>query len=74
MAIRAIPRVGDPVTVAFLSVHVSGVVASTDESQRSVDVMTEDGEAVLFTLNPATGRYLSGGRQTGARLLFTRSR
>jgi hypothetical protein len=73
MPIRAIPRVGDRVTVAFLSSRVGGVVAGTDDARRSVDVVTEDGETVVFALNAATGCYLSDGRQTGARLLFSRA-
>lgn len=72
MAIRAVPRVGDHVTVAFLSAQIGGVVAGSDEQQRSLDVVTDEGEMVRFALNRATGRYLSDGRQAGARLLFTR--
>jgi phage baseplate assembly protein gpV len=72
MPIRALPRIGDQVTVAFLSGQVGGVVAGADDEQRSVNVVTDDGETVRFALNRATGRFLSDGRQSGARLLFTR--
>ncbi len=72
MAIRALPNIGDPVTVAFLSAQVDGVVAGADADRRSVNVVTDDGETVSFALNRATGRWLSDGRQSGARLLFTR--
>ena len=46
--------------------------SGSDEQQRSLDVVTDEGEMVRFALNRATGRYLSDGRQAGARLLFTR--
>jgi hypothetical protein len=72
MPIRTIPRVGDQVTVAFLSAQIAGVVARAEDELRSVNVVTDDGETVRFALNRATGRYLSDGRQSGARLLFTR--
>jgi hypothetical protein len=70
MRTRAIPRVGDEVTVAYLSVMVTGVVAEVSDGLRSLGVLTEEGEALRFELNRATGRYLSGGGQSGARLLF----
>lgn len=70
MPARALPRIGDAVTVAFLSVSVRGVVAEVSEGLRSVDVLTEEGDSFTFRLNPATGRYMAGGRQSGARLLF----
>jgi hypothetical protein len=72
MPIRAIPRIGDPVTVAFLSAQIGGVVAGADDERRSVNVVTDEGETVSFALNRATGRFLSEGRQSGARLLFSR--
>jgi hypothetical protein len=71
MPIRALPRVGDEVTVAFLSVRVHGVVAAIDDHVRSVAVLTEEGDTLDFGLNRATGRYLAGGGQCGARLLFS---
>jgi hypothetical protein len=72
MAIRVIPRVGDPVTIAFLSTQVGGVVAGTADGLRSLHVITDDGDTVSFALNRATGRYMADGRQSGARLLFSR--
>jgi hypothetical protein len=70
MPARAIPHPGDEVTVAFLSVRVGGIVAEVNHGLRSLDVLTEDGETLTFRLNRATGRYLAGGRQSEARLLF----
>jgi hypothetical protein len=70
MSVRALPRIGDEVTVAYLSVRVDGVVADLDENLRSLEVLTDEGDRLTFALNPATGRYLGDGRQSGARLLF----
>jgi hypothetical protein len=72
MAIRAMPSVGDEVTVAYLSTRVRGVVAGIDDDVRSLEVHTEEGERLDFGLNRATGHYLADGRQSGARLLFSR--
>jgi hypothetical protein len=73
MSSRGVPCVGDEVTVAFLAARVGGVVAHTADGFRSVHVVTDDGETVRFALNRATGRYLSDGRQSGARLLLARA-
>jgi hypothetical protein len=70
MPLRVVPRVGHPVTIAFLAARIDGVVAGTDDERRSLSVLTDEGETVRFALNRATGRYLSEGRQSGARLLF----
>jgi hypothetical protein len=70
MPARALPRIGDAVTVAFLSVSVGAVVAEVGDGLQSVDVLTEEGDSFTFTLNPATGRYMAGGHQSGPRLLF----
>lgn len=71
MPIRALPRVGDEVTVAYLSARVGGVVAAVDHEVRSLAVLTEEGDTLDFWLNRATGHYLAGGRQSGARLVFS---
>jgi hypothetical protein len=72
MSIRALPRIGDQVTVAYLSARVGGVVADLDDNQLSLEVLTDEGDRLTFALNRATGRYLGDGRQSGARLLFHR--
>jgi hypothetical protein len=64
------PHLGDPVTVAFLSARVAGVVDSIDLETRRILVATEDGQSLTFELSRATGTFLAGGQQGGARLLF----
>lgn len=72
MPTRPVPRIGDEVTVAFLAAQVGGVVVGAAEGLRLLRVITDDGDALSFSLNPATGRYVADGRQSGARLLFAR--
>ena len=67
---RAMPHVGDPVTVVFLAARVEGVVTGVDYEARRVLVATEDGQALAFELSRATGTFLVDGKQSGARLLF----
>ena len=64
------PHLGDSVTVAFLAVRVGGVVTSVDYEARRLLVATEDGQTLAFGLSRATGTFLAGGQQSGARLLF----
>ena len=67
---RAMPYVGDPVTVVFLAARIEGVVTAVDDDARRVLVATEDGQALAFVLSRATGTFLVDGQQSGARLLF----
>ena len=67
---RQLPVVGAPVTVAFLARRVGGTIDHVGEDGRTLTVSTEDGQALEFALNPATGYFTAGGRQEGARLLF----
>jgi hypothetical protein len=67
---RAMPHVGDPVTVVFLAVRIGGVVTAIDLPARQVRVATEDGQELVFELSRATGTFLADGKQSGARLLF----
>jgi hypothetical protein len=64
------PHVGDPVTVVFLADRVAGVVTAVDLDARRLHVACDDGHALEFELSRATGTFLAGGRQSGARLLF----
>ncbi|HWC86043.1 MAG TPA: hypothetical protein VG388_05870 [Solirubrobacteraceae bacterium] len=61
---------GDPVTVVYLAARVEGVVTGVDTDARRLLVATEDGQALTFELSRATGTFLAGGQQAGARLLF----
>jgi hypothetical protein len=67
---RAMPHIGDPVTVVFLAARVMGVVVGVDLEERRVHVATEDGQSLAFALSRATGTFLADGQQSGARLLF----
>jgi hypothetical protein len=68
---RALPRVGDPVTVHQLGRRAAGVIEDVLDGGRRVVVSTEDdGELHVFELSPATARFVEGGRQAGARLTF----
>ena len=64
------PHVGDPVTVVFLASRLEGVVTGVDLDARRLLVETADGQTVAFELSRATGTFLAGGQQSGARLLF----
>jgi hypothetical protein len=69
MRLRAMPRIGAPVTVAFLAVQIDGRVVAVDPDQRGLEVELSDGDRVRFELSRATGTFLSVGH-AGARLLF----
>ncbi len=64
------PWVGGPVLIDFLSGPVAGTVSRVDAAGRRVEVVTEEGDPVSFTLNRATATFTAGGGQTGARLRF----
>jgi hypothetical protein len=68
MPIRRAPRVGMPVTVVFLGRRVGASVEEVDEDGRRLVVVTDEGEAIAFTLRPATGRFAGEG---GAALVFS---
>jgi hypothetical protein len=60
--------------VAFLGARVPGVVEEIAEGGRRLRVVTEDGEAITFTLSRATGQFAAAGSSHGARLLFNQPR
>ncbi len=64
------PWVGGPVLIDFLSGTVAGTVSRVDAPGRRVEVVTEAGEPVSFTLNRATATFTADGGQTAARLRF----
>jgi hypothetical protein len=45
-------------------------VTAVDLEARRLVVATEDGQELAFELSRATGTFLAGGQQSGARLLF----
>jgi hypothetical protein len=71
---RAIPNVGDSVTVVLLGARTGGVVTQVDDDRRRLIVLTDDGEALSFALSRATATFLHNGQQSGARLLFNDGR
>jgi hypothetical protein len=54
---RSVPRVGMGVTVHYLSIAVPASVTETADDGRRVTAETEEGEAITFALNRATGHY-----------------
>jgi phage gp45-like len=70
MPLRSMPKVGGAVVVNFLGSTVSATVRSVSEDGRRLEVMTEDGETLVFALNRATATFTAEGHQTGARLTF----
>jgi len=69
MPIRAMPTVGGQVLVDFLGATVPGTVIDVRAKGRTLEVETEDGARLGFTLNRATAAFTSDGL-TGARLRF----
>lgn len=69
MPIRAMPTLGGEVRVDFLGATVPGTVIGVDAEGRRLEVETEDGARLHFTLNRATAAFTSDGL-TGARLRF----
>ncbi len=70
MPLRAMPRVGAPVTVVYLDARVSGIVHEVLEGGRRLIVATADGEQIEFRLRPATATFTADQRSGGARLVF----
>lgn len=70
MVLRVMPTVGAEVIIDHLGATEHGIVQAVDAQARQVEVATERGEAITFTLNRATATFIAGGGQTGARLRF----
>jgi hypothetical protein len=70
MPLRAMPYPGRKVVVAYLASRVPGVVAEVREEGRLVAVRTDDGETLIFELNPATAVFRAEGTRHGPRLVF----
>jgi hypothetical protein len=68
--LRAMPQVGGPVLVDYLGVTVAGTVRLVAGDGRRLEVVTDEGAALTFTLNPATATFTADGGQTAARLRF----
>lgn len=64
------PEIGGAVLIDFLGATVAGTVRQIEPDGRRIEVETEDGASLAFTLNRATARFTVDGSQTGARLRF----
>ena len=70
MPLRAMPHVGGRVLIDYLGSTVGGVVQEVDEDGRRLEVLSDDGATLTFTLNRATATFTLDGGQTGPRLRF----
>lgn len=70
MPLRAMPHVGQRVTVCYLATTAEGEVAEVGDGGRSLFVVTDDGEAVRFRLSRATATFTAGGAAPWPRLVF----
>jgi hypothetical protein len=68
--LRALPTPGRPVEIDYLGATVGGTVSHVAEDGRTLQVVTEEGATLTFTLNRATATFTAGGGQTGPRLRF----
>ena len=64
------PQPGGSVLIDYLGSTVSGTVSEVAEEGRRIEVLTEEGVSLTFTLNRATATFTVGGGQTGPRLRF----
>jgi hypothetical protein len=64
------PVVGGLVLIDYLGSTVAGAVEHVDADGRRLEVTTEDGRTLTFTLNRATAAFTADGSQTGPRLTF----
>ncbi len=70
MPLRAMPQVGGSVLVEYLGSSVAGTVRRVDADGRRLEVLTEEGTIITFTLNRATATFTADGGQTAPRLRF----
>jgi hypothetical protein len=73
MPLRRMVRPGDRVIVAFLGATVRGEVEHVNEQQRRLEVLTDEGDTIMFALSRATGQFVAEDA-SGARLVFPESR
>jgi hypothetical protein len=68
------PHVGGAVLIDYLGSTVAGTVWGVDAECRRLEVDTDDGETLTFTLNRATATFTADGSVTGPRLRFADAR
>ncbi len=64
------PSPGRQVEIDYLGATVGGTVSHVADDGRTLEVVTDDGASLTFTLNRATATFIAGGGQTGPRLRF----
>jgi hypothetical protein len=64
------PTPGRQVEIDDLGATVAGTVSHVADDGRTLEVVTDEGSALTFTLNRATATFTAGGGQTGPRLRF----
>ena len=67
--VRAMPIVGGAVLVRDLGWTATGIVSQIAEDGRTIEVTTDSGDQITFTLSPATGRFAAANGT--AQLTFT---
>ncbi len=70
MPLRAMPTPGRRVEIDYLGATVGGIVSHVSDDARTLEVVTDEGASLTFTLNRATATFTAGGGQTGPRLRF----
>jgi hypothetical protein len=65
------PHPGGSVEIDYLGSTVPGTVNHVADEGRRLEVITDEGMSLTFTLNRATATFTAGGGQTGPRLRFT---
>ena len=64
------PTPGRRVEIDYLGATVGGTVSHVADDGRTLEVVTDEGGSLMFTLNRATATFTAGGGQTGPRLRF----
>jgi hypothetical protein len=65
------PHPGGSVQIDYLGSTVAGTVSDVADDGRRLEVVTDEGVSLTFTLNRATATFTADGGQTGPRLRFT---
>jgi hypothetical protein len=66
---RKVPVVGAEVQVAYLGQRLAATVVAVATDQRTVEVLTAEGERIQFALSHALARFVATDG-SGAKLLF----
>ena len=64
------PELGGSVLVDYLGTTVAGTVRHIRDGGRQLEVLTDEGITITFTLNRATATFTADAGQTAPRLRF----